>query len=831
MSDAREAKNKPERLGPSRVRRRANPDELGFTTTAELPAVRGTLGQKRAEDALRFGVGIRHAGFNLYVLGPPGLGKRRLVTREIEARAAAEPVPDDWIYVHSFDNPDRPHAMALPAGRGADLKARMDRLIEDLGDAIRAAFDSDEFRNRRRVIEQKIEARHEEAFSSLAERAEEKGLRLLRTPMGFAFAPVREGEVLNPDQFSKLTEEDQKQFKEQLGEMENALRDLMQQVPRWQREAKEELRRIEREMAGFAATHQMRDVRERFSDLPPVSEWLSAVAKDVVEHAHVLGADDEEEGPDVAMRRTLSRTVLGPLSRYRVNLLVDRRDLAGAPVVHEDHPTLERLVGRIDQRAQLGVLISDFTLIKPGALHRANGGYLVIDARRLLLSPSAWDSLKRVLLRGEVEIESLGKMLGLSTGMIEPEAIPLSIKVILIGERHLYYLLSAYDPDFDQLFKVAADFEDEVPWDGPHVHDLVRLLAGVIEAENLLPFHKEAVARVIEHAARIADNQKKLTTSLSRIYDLMRESNWLAQKRGAAVVERSDVHEAVLAYRRREDRVRERMLERFDDGTVLLDSMGEVVGQVNGLSVLTVGHTSFGRPSRITCRVRLGKGEVVDIEREVQLGGPIHSKGVLILSGFLGAHYGLERPLSLSASLVFEQSYAGVEGDSASLAELCALLSALADLPIQQCFAMTGSVDQRGQVQAIGGVNEKVEGYFDVCAARGLDGTHSVLIPISNVQHLMLREDVVDAVSAGRFHLYAVDHVDRALELLTNVEAGVAGTDGHYPEDTIHGRVERRLAHFAEKAKEFASAMRGEAPIIKHVGAPPAVPDEEGDDG
>jgi lon-related putative ATP-dependent protease len=811
VTDAREAEGRKDPLPASRARRRCDPAELRFETTAELEPLEGMLGQARAEEAMRFGVGVRHRGFNLFVLGPAGVGKHRLVADTLETRAAREPVPDDWVYVHNFEDADRPRAMRLPAGRGAALEEAMERVVEELGEAIRAAFESDEFRNRRRVIEQKVESRHEEAFSELAEKAEEKGLRLLRTPMGFAFAPVEDGEVLNPDQFGKLPAEKQEAFKKHLEEMEEELRGLMQQIPKWQREARGELKALQREVAGYAVANLMREVRAPFADLEHVTAWLEAVEKDAVEHApaFVEVEEREGEGPEAMVQKALSRGVGGPLSRYRVNLFVDRRAHDGAPVVHEDHPTLDRLVGRVDQRAQLGALVSDFTLIKPGALHRANGGYLVLDARRLLGSPSAYDSLKRALRRQELEIESLGKILGLSTGHLEPEPIPLDLKVVLVGERRLYYLLSALDPDFDQLFKVAADFEDDVPWDGRHLTDFARLVAGVAKAEDLLPVHRSAVARMVEHAARAAEDAKKITTNLTRVCDVLREADWRARERGAAHVEREDVQGAIEARRRRDGRLRERLLERFADGTLRLETAGERVGQVNGLSVLEIGHTRFGRPNRITCRVRLGKGEVVDIEREVELGGPLHSKGVMILSGFLGAHYGLERPLSLSASLVFEQSYGGVDGDSASLAELCALLSALADVPIQQRFALTGSVDQMGYVQAIGGVNEKIEGFFDVCRDAGLDGSHGVIIPASNVQHLMLREDVIEAIDAGKLAVHEARHVDEVIELLTGVAAGARGRDGSYPEDTFHGRVERRLAHFAERAKEFAVPLRG----------------------
>lgn len=791
----------PEPLPAARVRRRLDPESLAFESTGELEPLAGLLGQDRAEEAMRFGASIQRKGFNLYVLGPPGMGKHHLAREVIEAQARRGEVPQDWVYVHRFDDADRPKAMALPPGRGHALEEAMSRFVEDLVDVVRAAFETEEFQNRRRVIEQRIESQHEDAFGALADQAEEKGLRLLRTPGGLAFAPLKEGEVLDPKAFAALPEEEQAKLKQALSEMEDALRDLMRQAPRWQREAREALRELERELAGYAVAHQLRELREAFADATEVASWLDAVEEDVVEHAPSLLADDS--GEEAVKKALLGGN--GPLRRYRVNLLVDRREAVEAPVVFEDHPTLDRLVGRIEQRAQLGALVSDFTLIKAGALHRANGGTLILDARRLLAQPSAWDSLKRALRHGEIEIESLGKALGMSTGSLEPDPIPLTAKIVLVGDRQLYYLLSALDPDFDQLFKVAADFEDDVPWDAAHVADFARLTAGVVKSEELLDFDRGAVARLVEHAARLADHNEKITTNLTRICDVMREADWHARRRELERVRAEDVQAAIDARRQREGRIRERGLEAFSDGTLLLDTSGDVVGQINGLSVMAIGHSRFGRPNRITCRVRVGKGEVVDIEREVQLGGPIHSKGVMILSSFLGAHYGEAQPLSLSASLVFEQSYGGVDGDSASLAELCALISALAEAPLAQRFAMTGSVNQMGQVQAIGGANEKVEGFFDVCRERGLDGTQGVILPAANVQHLMLREDVAAAVEEGAFSVYAVAHVDEALALLTGEDPGERDEHGLYSRGTVHYRVRARLEQFAERARAFLS--------------------------
>jgi len=508
-----------------------------------------------------------------------------------------------------------------------------------------------------------------------------------------------------------------------------------------------------------------------------------------------------------------------------VNVLVDHSESKGAPVVYEDHPTYNNLIGRIEHIAHMGALVTDFNLIKPGALHRANGGYLILDARQLLLQPYAWDGLKRALRSREVRIESLSQVLSLvSTVSLEPEPIPLDVKVVLIGERLLYYLLYQLDPDFGELFKVEADFNEEIPRTPENNLLYARLIGTIARKEGLRPFDRGAVARVIEHSARMADDAEKLSIHLLSTADLLREADYWAGVAGNGVVTADDVQRAIDAQIHRADRLRELVQEEIKRGTILIDTTGERVGQVNGLSVIQLGNFAFGRPNRITARVRLGKGEVVDIEREVELGGPIHSKGVLILSGFLGARYAAERPLSLSASLVFEQSYSGVEGDSASLAELCALLSSLAEVPIRQSLAVTGSVNQHGEVQAIGGVNEKIEGFFDVCKTRGLTGEQGVIIPATNVQHLMLRQDVIEAVKAGQFHIYPVQTVDQGIELLTGIPAGERDEEGNFPEGSINQLVEARLIELAEKQRAFA------APRKEAGGEEEEVKEEEGGD-
>ncbi len=796
----------------ARARRSCDESALSFETTDDLEPLPGMLGQERAEQALRFGLSMKQKGFNLFVLGPAGMGKHRLVREVLRAADPRGAPVEDWVYVHNFSAPEKPRAIALPVGRGADLEARMGRVADELVATLRASFESEELRNEVRVIQQRIEGRQEEVLSKIGDAAEARSLRMMRTPQGLAFAPMKEGEVLDPERFKALPEEEQKQLKDALGELEEQLQEAMASAPRWQREAREELREIHRGAAQRSAHALLSDAREAFADIEAVSAWLEEAEHDIAQHAPALLA--EPSGDDDDADRALERVLAAagdPVIRYRVNLFIDRRGQDGEPVVEEDHPTLERLFGRVEQKARLGALVSDFTMIRPGAIHRANGGTLVLDARRLLTSPAAWDSLKRALTHRAIEIESLGRSMGISAGSLEPDPIPLDVKVVLIGARQLYYALSGVDPDFDGLFKVAADFSDDVPWNAELELQFARLLAGIARSEDLRPFRRCATSRIIEHASRLAGDQRKLSTWLARVCDLMREADWQAASVDAPVVLREHVRRAVDAQRERDGRLVEATLERFRDGTVMVDTEGAVVGQVNGLSVMSVGHTRFGQPNRITCLVRLGKGEIVDIERESELGGSIHSKGMLILSSYLKASYAEDTPVSLTASLVFEQSYGGVDGDSASMAELCALLSAIARVPIKQSFAITGSVNQRGQAQVIGGVNEKIEGFFEVCRERGLTGEQGVLIPAANVPHLMLREDVVAAIEAGQFAIYPMTCVDDAIARLTGEDPGERGADGHYPEGSVHGRVERRLVELAERAAAFLRRRHDDA--------------------
>lgn len=800
----------PKPLEPDKLSHDCDVSQFSFTTTAELEHSSDIIGQPRAVEAIRFGFEIQHEGYNLFALGPNGIGKHTLVNQFLDQKAPVEPTPDDWCYVNNFEQPHKPRALRLPAGQGAGLRQDMAQLVDDLFTVIPAALNSEEYNAQKSIIVNEQREREARAFEELEAKAKANQIRIVSTPSGFAFAPLQEGEVMSPKEFADLPPVEQDAIENKIVELQQALQQIIRQIPEWHREIQGKLKQLQEETAVDIVTPLFDELRRKYESLPDIVAYLDAAQQDIVTNVAAFLESDEETPAPVVGIASSGRLRKGFVTRYQVNVLVDHSETTGAPVVFEDQPTYQNLVGRVEHVSQMGTLLTDFTLIKAGVLHQANGGYLILDARKLLTQPYAWEALKRTLRAHEVSIESLGQLIGLvSTVSLEPQPIPLQVKVILTGERLLYYLLNQFDPDFRELFKVAADFENEMARDEANNLAYAHLIANLAQKEQLRHCDRQAVARVIEHSSRLAGDAAKLTTHMQSISDLLREADYWAGKNGHDVIQRSDVQQALDAQVQRSSRIRDRLQETILRDTIMIDTAGAMAGQINGLSVIMLDSYAFGRANRITAQYRLGKGEVVDIERQVEMGGPIHSKGVLILSGYLGARYARERPLSLSATLVFEQSYSGVEGDSASSAELYALLSTLADAPLKQSLAVTGSVNQHGQVQAIGGVNEKVEGFFDLCQARGLTGDQGVLIPQANVKHLMLRDDVVQAAAAGQFYIYPVETIDQGIELLTGIEAGEADDTGVYPPDSINGRVVACLTSLSEKARDFAAPRPG----------------------
>ncbi|MCF8215416.1 MAG: AAA family ATPase [Chlorobium sp.] len=797
----------PSALPPEKVCRKCHPEEFSFTTTEELDGPLEITGQKRALDAISFSIGMLHSGFNLFALGPNGTGKQTAVMHYLDAITPEAGIPEDWCYVYNFEKPRHPSALKLPPGQACSLSTKMDQLIEALFTVLPAAFSSEDYQAQEKVIRETFQEQQAAAIEELEKRAAERKIALIRTPAGFAFAPVKNGEVLKPDEFMLLGEKERENIEKEIASLKNAMQSIMAQIPKWQREAQEKIKELNRQIAGFAVKPLFSELRNNYGQLEQVTAYLDRAENDIIGHFdHFL----EKDGPQQEFLPGLSVMKGSFFNRYKVNVLVDNGKGTGAPVIIEEKPACQNLLGDIEHLSQMGTLVTDFTLIKPGALHRANGGYLLIDARRLLMEPLAWEALKKALRTRQIRIESLAQLYSLvSTVSLDPEPIPLDVKIILLGERFLYYLLSNYDPDFSELFKVAADFEDDLSNTPESRMGYARIIAAIAQKDKLCHFERSAVARIIEHGCRMSGDAAKLSAHMQGIADLVLETDFYARKNNRKFASAEDVQQAIDARILRASRIREKIREATLRNTILIDTESEKTGQINGLAVYGIGEQSFGHPGRITARVSIGKGEVIDIEREVEMGGPIHSKGVLILSGFLAARFGMEQPLSLSATLVFEQSYSGIEGDSASSAELYALLSALSETPIRQWLAVTGSVNQHGEIQAIGGVNEKIEGFFDLCCARGLNGKHGVLIPNSNIDNLMLRADVVEAVGNRMFSIYPVRHIDEGIEILTGIPAGKPATDGNYPEGCINGKVNSRLKEMALKLKKYNTESNG----------------------
>lgn len=811
MSTSVRANIKP--LKRSDLFRPCDPRQFSFESTDELEPLTEMIGQPRASEAVKFGMDITKDGYNIFVLGPPGTGKRSLVWQFLEKHAAPEEPPSDWCYVNNFEEQYKPKALALPAGKGGEFRDDMEQLLDDVRVALTHAFESEEYRDQRQQLQDEFSEHQQEALEELQNDAEERGLQLQRTPMGLALRPVKEnGEPMSSEEVDQLSEEERKRYQEAARDLEKRAQRIAQETPRQQREAQRKAKELDEQVAQQAVEPLVEDLKEKYRNLPKVVEHLGRVAEDLRKRSNELlqleeaqQTQQQQVGP---VQAPVPRSVAESAAkrRYQANVLVEHDpESTKVPIVYEDNPTYLRILGRVEHLQQMGSLVADFNLIKPGALHRANGGYLILDMARILTRPLVWEGLKRALRSNHISIESPMEAMGLMTTVsLEPEPIPLNTKVILLGTPLLYQLGYMLDPDFAELFKVSADFETTMDRNEESEQTQARLIRTLSKKEELQGFSPEAVARVITQSSRFAGDAKKLSVQMRRIADLLRESDYWARQNGHDTVQAEDVDRAIEAQVYRTNRLYKRIQEEIDRGTLLIDSDSTQVGQINGLSVFPFGDYYYGKPSRITARTHIGPGKVVDIEREVELGEATHSKGVLILAGFLTGRYARNVPFALSASLVFEQSYSGIGGDSASQAELYALLSAIGEVPLKQSLAVTGSMNQHGEVQAIGAVNEKIEGFFDVCYQQGLSGDQGVIIPAANVQHLMLREDVLDAVDDGKFHVYAVSHVDQGIELLTGMEAGEADDKGDFPADTFNGRVMSRLRDLAQKRTEFA---------------------------
>lgn len=805
------------KLTSEQLYRKCDAAKFDFTTTADLEERLSALGQDRAICAVELGINIKSRGYNLFCLGPEGTGKTSLVKRILEKEGKQRPTPDDWAYVYNFDEPHKPIAVNFPAGAAAGFAKDMEEFAYAMEHDLPEAVKNELYEEQLSVIREKYQEKRNDYVKVLQKKAKGKKVSLLHMPMGVVVAPMKNGEIISPDVFDTLSDDEKNEIMADLNAMQEEIAQHQDDAPGWEEKQTEEIKKLQEKLVKDAIKKPINDIKQKYRGNKKVAEYLKAVQNYILENipSFVPNYDQDskpqtEEEPMAGLLSQLkNQQEEDKYSKFKVNVVVKNVPDSGAPIVLLDHPTQGNLVGKVERIQQFGALITDFTLIKGGALHRANGGFLLIDARKLLLQPYSWDSLKRALASKEIKIEAPSEDTSFSTISLDPQPIPLDVKVVMTGDAELYDLLSERDPDFSDYFKVEADFGMIIDRTDENEVEYAKLIGSLTKKKNLRSLNKQAVARVIEYSSRLADDSEKLTAHVSSIGDLLKEADYWARKSKASQIGKNHVDQAIKSQIYRSDRVNRAMLEQIDKGTILLDVKGERVGQINGLVVYNFTRNSFGKPTRITTQVRLGRGEFINIEREVAMSGPIHSKGVLILQALIANRFAKRSPLSLSASIVFEQSYGGVDGDSASSTEYYCMLSAIANLPIKQSLAVTGSINQFGEIQPIGGVNEKIEGFFEVCKYNGLTGKQGVIIPRTNVVNLMLREDVLEAVENGQFSIYAIDDVDDGIELLTGIPAGKADKRGRFPKGTVNYMAQQSLEEYYRDYVKFAKETHG----------------------
>ena len=776
-------------------------------STKDLKPLAEIIGQDRAVRALKFGLGIKNHGFNMYVAGYPGTGRKTAVKAFVEAQAKVQPVPSDWCYVNNFSNPYEPQAIELPPGKGKEFREDMKSFIENVRTALPKAFESEDYATKREATLRGLENRRKALIEGLNAKAQSEGFIIQTTPVGVFLVPVVNGRPLTDEETLALPQKVKEHLLGKREKLEKEFSTVMRQLIDMEREIREAIKKLNKEVALYAIGGQMQSLLEKYQSNPNIVAYLNAVENDILENLNQFirgrGAGGAEQ-PPLPFAMPWMREE--PYKKYEVNVVIDNSQTKGAPVVMETNPTYHNLLGRTEKEAQFGALTTDFSMIRAGSIHKANGGYLIIPVEDLLRNLFSYDGLKRDLRDGKMYIEEPEERYGfLSVKTLKPQPIPLSAKVILIGDPYIYQLLFSLDPEFRELFKIKAEFDTTMPRTEEKIRQYASFVCGLCEKENLKHLDGGALAKLVEYSSRLIEDQYKLSTQFSLVADVIREANYYAEQDNSQFITAAHVRRAIEEKIYRSKLIQEKIQEMITRGFFLIDTQEKKIGQVNGLSVMGIGDFAFGIPSRVTASIGLGREGVIDIEREAKLGGPIHTKGVLILSGYLNDKYARDKPLSLSARLVFEQSYSGVEGDSASSTELYSILSALSGLPIKQNIAVTGSVNQKGEVQAIGGVNEKIEGFFEVCKARGLTGDQAVMIPESNVQNLMLKEEVLEAVKAGQFSIYAIKTIDEGIEVLTGVPAGKRKPDGTYEEGTVNYLVDKTLQEMAEKLKEYPS--------------------------
>lgn len=820
MSDLRTAR----RLDVERLTARCDPGTLPFESTRDIHPLEAVFGQERAVRAIEFSLGMNALGYNLYASGPDGYGKATIVEAFLRQRAAHMPTPPDWVYVYNFNNPDRPVAIQLPAGQGRLFAEVVERAVNDAADELRRVFESDAYARDRQEIGRGLDTERSQLLDHLRVQAQERGFALQMTPAGITSSAIVDGRPLTDEEFQQLPEDERHRIEEAAKELEQVVSDAMLQMRSLERGAQDRLRQLDDQTALASVRASLSDLIERWGHVEEARLFLNDVSEDMVKERDRLRASAGQQQQMLPNMPSPQQVRENLLHRYEVNVFITRRPESGAPVVVERHPTYYNVIGRVEYTGQFGTMVTNHRMIKAGSLALANGGFMILRLRDLLQNPPAYNGLKRALATGTLTIENLTETLGLMpTSGLRPEPLPLDTKVAITGESELFSALFRFDPDFRELFRVKADFERDFPRTQENILGLASVTRAQCDHGGMRCVSAEAMARLIEHSSRMAEDQRRLSANIGSFTDLVRQAEFWAEHDGAALIERRHVERALDELEFRSSLLRDRIQMLIDDGTIFIDTEGEAVGQINALSIFDLGDTVFGRPSRITCVTSAGRGTIVNVEREADMAGRIHNKGFMILRGFLADRFGQDKALSLHASLTFEQLYGDIDGDSASSTELYAILSALAEIPIRQSIAVTGSVNQRGEVQPIGGATHKIEGFYEVCRARGLDGTQGVMIPEANVANVVLQPEVARAVENGTFHVWSVETIEQGIEILTGIPAGVRGEDGRYPEGSVFRRVEDRLDAYYHALEQHREAGAVEPPRAAPV-EPPAPP-------
>lgn len=781
-----------------------------FDTTEKVPPLDVMIGQERAVKAVEFGLFTKSQGYNIYVSGLVGTGKITYAQNAVHKVAHKEQAPDDWCYVNNFENPSQPIVLSLPAGTGNELRQDMQDLVEDLKTEIPKVFSSDDYEQAKKDLVKEFQEKRALIIEGFNQKAEEFGILPQWSTTGFVGVPIVDQKPLTPEEYQKLDKEQREAIDKKMLAVHEKAMDVVHRMQQLEREVREEVKNLDGKVGLFAVGHFIDELKEKYAKYEQVASYLETVKQDIVKNINDFkpSALEDENNPLMFFRKNMQDATK---DKYSVNLLVDNREAEGAPVIVETNPTYYNLIGRVEYENRMGVVSTDYTMIKPGALHKANGGYLILNARDVLVNVGAWEALKRVLKTKKLYIENLSEQYGmLAMASLKPQPIPVNVKVILIGNPYIYYLLFNHDEDFRKLFKIHADFDVQMENNPTNIKKLAGFISSTVKREGLKHFDKSAVAKVVEYCCRLADSQKKLTTRFNEVVELLCEADAWATMENVNIVSLSHIRKAIEEKRYRSNKYEERLQEMFAEGKFLIDTDDEKLGQVNGLAVMAVGDYMFGKPSRITANTYLGKSGVVNIERETKMSGTSHTKGVLILSGFLGEKYAQKQPLTLTASLTFEQLYEGVDGDSASSTELYAIISSLSGLPIRQYIAVTGSVNQKGEIQPIGGATQKIEGYFAVCKIKGLTGQQGVMIPYQNIDDLTLNDEVIEAIQQGKFHIYPVKTIDQGIEILTGVPAGERQSDGTYPQNTVHNLVSQKLKEYTDTILKLAKTAEGD---------------------